>query len=230
MGLAPSPWKTNSATKASTTRNQSFPLRGEGSPSRRLMTLCGKSRKKAARPTPLLTPRTITRVATWNIRTMFEAGRTHQVAREMRNYSIRVLGLSETRWLQTGQLRVSSGEQLLYSSHTEDGAPHTEGVALMLAPEAQLALIGWEPVNSLIITAKFTTKKKDIRLNILQSYAPINDAGREEGRLLPATPERDRQRRSHRHDHPHGRFQCQYRLGQHWLQGLHWDSRTGPDE
>nr|KAG5707093.1 hypothetical protein BaRGS_011804 [Batillaria attramentaria] len=97
----------------------------------------------------------------------------------MKNYKIGVLGLSETRWLQTGQLRFSSGEQLLYSGHTEDGAPHTEGVALMLAPEAQQALIGWEPVNSRIITAKFITKKKDIKLNIIQCYAPTNDAEEE---------------------------------------------------
>ena len=97
----------------------------------------------------------------------------------MKNYKIGVLGLSETRWLQSGQLRLSSGEQLLYSGHTEDGAPHTEGVALMLAPEAHAALIGWEPVNSRIITAKFTAKKKDIRLNINQCYAPTNDAEEE---------------------------------------------------
>nr|KAG5686144.1 hypothetical protein BaRGS_024758 [Batillaria attramentaria] len=97
----------------------------------------------------------------------------------MKNYKIGVLGLSETRWLQTGQLRFSSGEQLLYSGHTEDGAPHTEGVALMLAPEAQRALIGWEPVNSRIITAKFITKKKDIKLTIIQCYAPTNDAEEE---------------------------------------------------
>ena len=143
------------------------------------MTHCSESRKEAAGPTPLLTPRKPTRIATWNIRTMYEAGRTIQIAREMKTYKIGVLGLSETRWLQTGQLRLSSGELLLYSGHTEDGAPHTEGVALMLAPEAQRALIGWEPVNSRIITAKFNTKKKDIRLNIIQCYAPTNDAQEE---------------------------------------------------
>ena len=72
--------------------------------------------------------------------------------------------------------QVSSGEQLLYSGYIEEGGPHTEGVALMLALEAHAALIGWEPVNSGIIKAKFTTKKKDIRLNIIQCYAPTNDA------------------------------------------------------
>nr|KAG5685972.1 hypothetical protein BaRGS_017411 [Batillaria attramentaria] len=49
----------------------------------------------------------------------------------------------------------------------------------MLAPEAQRALIGWEPVNSRIITAKFITKKKDIKLNIIQCYAPTNEAEEE---------------------------------------------------
>ena len=97
----------------------------------------------------------------------------------MKNYKIEVLGLSETRWPQSGQLRLSSGEQLLYSGHIENGAPHTEGVALMLASEAHAALIGWEPVSSRIVTAKFTTKKKDIRLNIIQCYAPTIDAEEE---------------------------------------------------
>ena len=50
----------------------------------------------------------------------------------------------------------------------------------MLAPEAYAALIGWEPVDSRIITGKFTTKKEDIRLNIIQCYAPTNDAEEEE--------------------------------------------------
>jgi len=65
------------------------------------MTQCSESRKEAAGPNPLLTSRTSTRVATWNIRTMYEAGRTIQVAREMKNYKIGVLRLSEARWLQT---------------------------------------------------------------------------------------------------------------------------------
>ena len=101
---------------------------------------------------------------------MFEAGRTAQVAKEMKNYMIGVLGLSETRWLQTGQM--SSGEQLLYSGHTEDGAPRTESVALMLAPEAQRALVNWEPVNSRIITAKFINKMSG---KFQQTDKPVKD-------------------------------------------------------
>nr|KAG5696389.1 hypothetical protein BaRGS_030489 [Batillaria attramentaria] len=62
----------------------------------------------------------------------------------------------------------------------EDGAPHTGG----RGPDAGTGgtaghFIGWEPVNSRIITAKFITKKKDIKLNIIQCYAPTNDAEEE---------------------------------------------------
>ena len=91
---------------------------------------------------------------------MYETGKTIQVAREMKNYMIGVLGLSEIRWRQSEQLRLAFGEQLLYAGHIEGG--WMEGVDLMLAPKAHAALTGWEPVNSRIITAKFTTKKKDI--------------------------------------------------------------------
>ena len=106
--------RTILVTKASTTTNQNTHLGKEGSPSRRLMMQCSESRKEAARLTPLLTPKTLAKVATWNIRTMYEIGKTIQVAREMKNYKIGVLGLSETRWLQSGQLRLLSEEQLLY--------------------------------------------------------------------------------------------------------------------
>jgi hypothetical protein len=77
----------------------------------------------------------------------------------MKKYKIGVLGLSETRWLQAGQLRLSSGEQLLTQETQETELPTQEQVTLLVAPEAQ-ALIGWELVNSCTITAKLTTKNK----------------------------------------------------------------------
>jgi hypothetical protein len=82
---------------------------------------------------PFLTPRKTVRLATWNVRTLYEAGRTAQVTKEMKHYNICLQGLSGTRWLQSGQLRLTSGEMLLYSGHIEEGAPHTEGIDLMLS-------------------------------------------------------------------------------------------------
>ena len=106
---------------------------------------------------------------------MYEAGKAAQVSAEMRRYNIALLGLSETRWLQAGQKRLASGGLLLYSRHEEENAAHTEGVAIMLSRTAQKALIGWEAHGSRIITASFTTKKKNIKMNVIQCYAPTND-------------------------------------------------------
>ena len=74
----------------------------EGLSSRRCMTSCREGRKEAATLTTLLTTRKTLNIGTWNIRTMFESGKTLQVAGEMHNYNLRVvlLGLCETRWKQ----------------------------------------------------------------------------------------------------------------------------------
>ncbi|VDP74426.1 unnamed protein product [Schistosoma curassoni] len=72
---------------------------------------------------------------------MWDNGRAFQIAAEMRRYNLEVLGISETHWTQVEQQRLTSGELLLYSSHEEVNAPHTQGLALMLSKRAQNALI-----------------------------------------------------------------------------------------
>ena len=61
---------------------------------------------------------------------MFEANKASQIARERRAYNSTVLGLCETRWTQSGQVKLNTEEMILYSGHEEEDAYHTEGVAL----------------------------------------------------------------------------------------------------
>ena len=98
----------------------------------------------------------------------------------MERNKLAVLGTSEVRWTQAGQIRLPTGELFLYSGHEEDNAPHTQGVGLMLSRQAQRALIGWETHGPRIIAASFHTKKKCIKLNIIQCYAPTNDGEEED--------------------------------------------------
>ena len=77
-------------------------------------------------------------------------------------------------------MRLLSGEMILYSGHEEEGAPHTDGVAQMLSRTAQKALIAWEAHGARIITASFITKKKKVKIKIIQCYAPTNDSQEEE--------------------------------------------------
>ena len=98
----------------------------------------------------------------------------------MQRYNLALLGISESRWVQSGQKRLISGEMILFSGHEEEDAPHTEGVALMLSRSAQQALIGWESHGPRIIRALFRTKQRKIKLNIVQCYAPTNDSDEED--------------------------------------------------
>ena len=143
------------------------------------MTLSGESREEATKPTTLLSTRK-TDIGTWNVRTMYEAGKMAQVAAEMRRYKLALLGISEVRWTQAGHTRLTTGELFLYSGHEESDAPHTQGVGLMLSRQAQRALIGWEAHGPRIITATFRTVKKKIKMNIIQCYAPTNDGDEED--------------------------------------------------
>ena len=108
---------------------------------------------------------------------MYDSGTSEVIAGEMKRYGISLLGLSETRWTQNGQVRLQSGETINYSGHPDENAPHTEGVAFMMDRKAQKALISWEPVSSRIITARFSTRLKKKTMYEIQVYAPTNEAG-----------------------------------------------------
>ena len=107
---------------------------------------------------------------------MYETGKSKLIAAEIKKYKINILGICESRWTGSGQVKLSTGEQVLYSGHEEDAAPHTQGVAFMLPGPAQRALIGWEAHGPRIIIASFRTTKKRVNIDVIQCYAPTNDA------------------------------------------------------
>jgi hypothetical protein len=178
-GLATPPRKNPEATETPTREPKDISALGEdGSPAGELMTPGGESQShlEATRPTTIVSTRTTINIGAWNVRTMYETGKTAQVAAEMRNCNLTVLGISESRWTGSGQKRLTSGEMLLYSGHEEENAPHTQGVALMLSKTAQGALVGWEAHGPRIVKATFRTKKRRINMDIIQAYAPTNDS------------------------------------------------------
>ena len=124
----------------------------------------------------LASPKQQLRIAAWNVRTMYETGRTAQVVKEMQRYNINILGVSEMRWTDSGTFTINSGEQIIYSGRT-DGI-HEHGVGLIMDKTSQRSLIGWEPVNSRIIRARFYSKF--VKTSIIQCYAPTEISSEEE--------------------------------------------------
>lgn len=79
----------------------------------------------------LLGPKNNLYVGAWNVRTMYETGRTAQVIKEMRRYKLDILCVSESRWTDSGMIRTSTGEKVIYSGRTD--GHHTRGVAIIMS-------------------------------------------------------------------------------------------------
>ena len=140
------------------------------------MTMLGQTRKGAQRSIKNCTFSATqpTKIATWNVRTLFQTGKMAQVCREFLKYKLYILGLTETRW--TGSCKIQSdGTTLLYSGAEEE---HHRGVGIMLNKEAANALIGWKPFNSRIITARF--KSRHSKRTVVTVYAPTEDASEDD--------------------------------------------------
>ena len=120
---------------------------GEGVSSGSHMTHHRETRKEAVMPPPLLTPKVTILFGTWNVRTMYEAAKSAQIAAEMTTYNLSILGLCETRWLKSRCIQLLTGQTVLYSGHDSANASHTEGVGFMLTPQAAKSLIGWNPYH-----------------------------------------------------------------------------------
>lgn len=123
-------------------------------------------------------PKQRTQIGTWNVRTMYQAGKVHQVSKEMRRLNLAILGISEARWLGSDKSQLLTGETLLYSGPTGDSSSHEKGVALMLSKQAAKSHMEWEPISKRIIMASFESKFQVS--TILQTYAPTNKADEEE--------------------------------------------------
>ena len=90
-----------------------------------------------------------------------------------------ILGISETRWNGHGKRKMSKGKLLLYSGKEDENASHEFGVALMLSKHAKESLIDWEPHGERIIRATFKTERNRLHMDVIQCYAPCNDAQEE---------------------------------------------------
>ena len=146
---------------------------------------CMKSRdeirKEVSTPMEsLATPKHQVRVAAWNVRTMYESGRTAQVVREMERYKVNLLGVSEMRWTDSGILTLNSGHTVCYSGRTD--GQHQEGVGIIMDKTAKKSFLGWEPINHRIIRARFYSRFA--KTTIIQCYAPTDPSEDEEKDLF----------------------------------------------
>ena len=61
----------------------------------------------------ILHPKQAQYIGQWNVRTMYETGKTAQVEREMKRYNAEILGVSESRWTGSGEVTTSSNNTII---------------------------------------------------------------------------------------------------------------------
>ncbi|KYN00603.1 Craniofacial development protein 2, partial [Cyphomyrmex costatus] len=67
------------------------------------------------------------RIGTWNIRTLAQASRLAQLSKEMTRCKIKILGLSEVRWKNSGDITTSDNHYMIYS---DNSTTHINGVGI----------------------------------------------------------------------------------------------------
>lgn len=106
-------------------------------------------------------------IGTWNVRTLSDPSRIEQLCKEMSNYKLSILGLSETRILNSGSTHLSSGHHLLFSGNSNT---KVRGVGILLTPYSSRCLIEFKPISDRLIVARFSCRFRNI--SVIQCYAP----------------------------------------------------------
>ena len=117
-----------------------------------------------------LSPRQITTVGTWNVRSLHTTGALDLLIHELSHVKWDIVGLAETHW--TGAEETTHQDYKILSSGKLD--EHRSGVALLLTKSAQRSLLSYRPVNDRIISARLQTMTGAV--TIIQVYAPTTDA------------------------------------------------------
>jgi hypothetical protein len=122
----------------------------------------------------LFSPKQPTRIACWNVRTMYQSRKSAQIAKEMDRYNIEILGLSEVRWNISGMTTISPGHTIIYSGNPNKVDSHEKGVGFLLNKTSKKSLLEWNPISPRIATTRFDTNF--LKTTGIQVYAPTNEA------------------------------------------------------
>ena len=114
------------------------------------------------------------KIATWNVRTMYHAGKLENIVLETKRMGIDIMGLAEVRWLQSGKI-VCNDHMLIYSGHRKD---HKHGVGLLLSKVVSKSVLGYCALSDRILLVRI--HGKPFNLSIIQVYAPTSASSEEE--------------------------------------------------
>lgn len=147
MGLATPPRKTVDATETNIREQDVNGARNEEPQNLGIMTDDSQTQSGAGISKPdLLNPKSKLRIACSNVRTLYQTRKLEQIIREMENYIIEVLCVSEARWINSRRRWLSTGHTPLFSGRT-DINHHSNGVTIIVNRMVVKTIFGVEAVH-----------------------------------------------------------------------------------
>ena len=164
--------KDNSVKEASKIESRGLSLGRDDhvqqvTPDHQPATVCNKQVKKGEQK-QINIQNEVIRIGTWNVNTMYQAGKLCNIMKEMRRLHVNIMGVSEARWTGSGKL-ISDSMTIIYSG----GEKHEGGVAMILDEEISKCVKAYWSVSSRVLLVKIQAKPFD--LNVIQVYAPTGD-------------------------------------------------------
>ena len=111
-------------------------------------------------------------VGTWNVQTLWGTGKLELLRNEMKRFRYDIVGISEVRWTGKGE---TSNRDFIWSGEVKT---HVRGFGMLLSDKARKALIGYNPVNSRVITAGFDAVP--YKITVAYEYATTTAASDED--------------------------------------------------
>lgn len=112
------------------------------------------------------------KIATWNVRTLLQCGKLDNLKIEMTRMNIDILGISEVRWPEAGNMW-SGDDRFIYSGTSAEN-PGRGGVGIMLRKDIGKKVKNYVQYSERIILVKIETKPKDTI--IVQVYMPTSNS------------------------------------------------------
>ncbi len=106
------------------------------------------------------------------MQTLWAAGKLELLRNEMKRFKYDIIGISEVHW--TGKSETTNGD-FIWSGEEKT---HRRGVCLLLSAQARKASIGYNPISSRIITARFDAAL--LKLTVIHVYVPTSSSSEED--------------------------------------------------
>lgn len=114
-------------------------------------------------------------IGTWNVRSLYEAGKLANTIKEMKRLNIDILGVSETFWSNSGKFQ-SDDKTIFYSGN--DTRNHRKGVGIIVSKNVADSVTAFIPKSDRTMLLKINAKP--FSMNIIQVYAPTTESSEEE--------------------------------------------------